>query len=126
MSIELTRSFLLWCTVISYGILLLWFLDVLLAEHKSLETKTKTALARATAAAAEHASTEPPLEVRNPAHLRDLAASAVRIFGWDKTDKPGVQLNQQFCISQEQLEQIRQLRAVPEPDQLQERKNDEL
>ena len=126
MSIELTRSFLLWCTVISYGILLLWFLDVLLAEHKSLETKTKTALARATAAAAEHASTQPPLEVRNPAHLRDLAASAVRIFGWDKTDKPGVQLNQQFCISQEQLEQIRQLRAVPEPDQLQERKNDEL
>jgi transposase len=30
--------------------------DVLLAEHKSLETKTKTALARATAAAAEHVS----------------------------------------------------------------------
>ena len=100
--------------------------DVLLAEHKSLETKTKTALARATAAAAEHASTEPPLEVRNPAHLRDLAASAVRIFGWDKTDKPGVQLNQQFCISQEQLEQIRQLRGVPEPEQLQERNNNEL
>ena len=34
-------------------------------------------------------------------------------------------LNQQFCISQEQLEQIRQLRAVPEPEQLQERKNNE-
>ena len=26
MSIELTRSFLLWCTVINYGILLVWFL----------------------------------------------------------------------------------------------------
>ena len=26
MNIEFTRSFLLWCTVINYGILLLWFL----------------------------------------------------------------------------------------------------
>jgi hypothetical protein len=32
--------------------------------------------------------------------------------------KPGVQLNQQFVITPEQLEQIRQLRAVPEPEQL--------
>jgi hypothetical protein len=48
--------------------------------------------------------------------------SAARIFGWD-SDKPGVQLNQQFCITQEQLEQIRQLRGVPEPEQLQERKD---
>jgi hypothetical protein len=31
------------------------------------------------------------------------------VFGWDN-DKPGVQLNQQFVISQEQLEQIRALR----------------
>jgi hypothetical protein len=46
------------------------------------------------------------------------------IFGWDN-DTPGVQLNQQFVISQEKLEQIRQLRAVPEPEQLQERKNNE-
>jgi uncharacterized linocin/CFP29 family protein len=66
-----------------------------------------------------------PLKVSSTARLRDLAASAARIFGWDKTDKPGVQLNQQFVISQEQLEQIRQLRAVPEPEQLQERKNNE-
>ena len=48
--------------------------------------------------------------------------SAARIFGWD-SDKPGVQLNQQFVISQEQLEQIRQLRGVLEPEQLEERKN---
>ena len=26
MSVDLTRSFLLWCTVINYGILLVWFL----------------------------------------------------------------------------------------------------
>jgi hypothetical protein len=66
-----------------------------------------------------------PLEVSNTSQLRDLAASAARIFGWDKNDKPGVQLNQQFVITPEQLEQIRQLRAVPEPEQLQEGKNNE-
>jgi hypothetical protein len=55
-----------------------------------------------------------------------VVTSAARIFGWDSNGKPGVQLNQQFVISQEQLEQIRQLRGVPEPEQLQERKNNEL
>ena len=34
MSIELTRSFLLWCTVINYGILLLWFLVFTLAHDR--------------------------------------------------------------------------------------------
>jgi hypothetical protein len=33
-------------------------------------------------------------------------------FGWDKNDKPGIQLNQQFVITPEQLEQIRQLRGA--------------
>jgi hypothetical protein len=50
---------------------------------------------------------------RNPQvqteQFRDLTASAARIFGWD-TEKPGVQLNQQFVISTEQLQQIRALR----------------
>jgi hypothetical protein len=41
--------------------------------------------------------------------LRDLAASAARIFGWDKKEGPQTQINQ-LCISAEQLEQIRQLR----------------
>jgi hypothetical protein len=36
-----------------------------------------------------------------------------------------VHANQALIVTQEQLEQIRQLRAVPEPEQLQERKNDE-
>jgi hypothetical protein len=92
--------------------------DVLLAEHKSLETKTKTALARATAAAAEHVSTQPPLEVQNPAQLRDLAASAARIFGWGEGGTT-VHANQALIVTQEQLEQIRQLRGVPEPEQVQ-------
>ena len=63
------------------------------------------------AKASVNAAQKPPLEVSNTSQLRDLAQSAARIFGWD-SDKPGVQLNQQFCISQEQLEQIRQLRAT--------------
>jgi hypothetical protein len=32
MSIEVTRNFLLWCTVIDYGILLVWFLFFALAR----------------------------------------------------------------------------------------------
>ena len=83
--------------------------DVLLAEHKSLEAKTKTALARATAAAAEHASTQPPLEVRNTSQLRDLAASAARIFGWDKGPQTNVQVNT-LRMTAEQLAEIRALR----------------
>jgi hypothetical protein len=66
-----------------------------------------------TAKAATHAAQKPPLEVSNTSQLRDLAQSAARIFGWNNNDKPGVQLNQQFVISQEQLEQIRQLRDDP-------------
>jgi hypothetical protein len=58
------------------------------------------------------AKAEKPIDVTRTTHLRDLAASAARVFGWDNNDKPGVQLNQQFVISQEQLEQIRQLRAT--------------
>jgi hypothetical protein len=84
--------------------------DVLVATHKDLETTTKTALMQTTAKAAASAAQKPPLDVSNTSQLRDLAQSAARIFGWD-SDKPGVQLNQQFCISQAQLEQIRQLRG---------------
>jgi hypothetical protein len=99
--------------------------DALVATHKELETTTKTALMQTTAKAATNAAQKPPLDVSNTSQLRDLAQSAARIFGWN-TDQPGVQLNQQFVITTEQLEQIRQLRGVPEPEQLQERKNNEL
>ena len=78
------------------------------STHKELDSRTKTAVAQATARAAEAAATAAePLQVSNKAHLRDLAASAVRIFGWD-SDKPGVQLNQQFVLTQEQIERIRE------------------
>jgi len=45
--------------------------------------------------------------VFNTSQLYDLAQSAARIFGWD-TDKPGVQLNQQFVLTQEQIDRIRE------------------
>ena len=32
MTIEITRNFLLWCTVINYGVLLLWFLVFVFAH----------------------------------------------------------------------------------------------
>jgi len=86
--------------------------EALVETHKELETKTKTGLMQTAAKAAEHAAEKPPLDVSSTSHLRDLAASAARIFGWNKSDKPGVQLNQQIVISADQLEQIRQLRAT--------------
>ena len=32
MTIEVTRTFLLWCTVINYGVLLVWFLTFVFAH----------------------------------------------------------------------------------------------
>jgi hypothetical protein len=62
---------------------------VLIARHRELEGRTKTGLAQATVRPAEEAATAAePLPVSNTAHLRDLVASAARIFGWDKNDKP--------------------------------------
>jgi uncharacterized protein YjcR len=99
--------------------------DVLIATHRELEGRTKTALAKATVRAAEEAATAAkPLPVSKTAHLRDLAQSAARIFAWGEGGTT-VHANQALIVTQEQLEQIRQLRAVPEPEQLQERNNDD-
>jgi hypothetical protein len=87
--------------------------EALVETHKKLETKAKTGLMQTAAKAAEHAAEKPPLEVSNASQLRDLAQSAARIFGWDNPlSGPAVQFNQ-LCITQEQLEQIRQLRDDP-------------
>ena len=85
--------------------------DALVATYKELEERTKSGLARAAARAAEAAGTATePLQVSNTAQLRDLAASAARIFGWDKKDSPQGNTYNTLCITAEQLEQIRQLR----------------
>jgi hypothetical protein len=76
-----------------------------------MDSRTKTALAQATTRAAEAAAkAEKPIDVSSTSHLRDLAQSAARIFGWDKTDKPQGNTYQTLVVTAEQLEQIRQLR----------------
>jgi hypothetical protein len=82
--------------------------DVLLDEHKRLEGKTKTGLSRTVAKAAEEAATQLPPHVSNTAQLRDLAASAARIFGWDN-ERTGNTYNT-MDISPEDLARIRALR----------------
>jgi hypothetical protein len=84
--------------------------DALVETHKELEERTKSGLARATARAAEAAATAPePLQVTNTAHLRDLAAAASRLFGWD-SDKPAGSTYNTLVVTTEQLQQIRALR----------------
>jgi hypothetical protein len=86
--------------------------DALVATHKELEKRTKSALAQATVRAAEAAaSAANPLPVSNTARLRDLAQSAARIFGWGEGGVT-VNANQALVVTQEQLERIRQLREV--------------
>jgi hypothetical protein len=86
--------------------------DVLLAEHKALETTTKTALMQATAKAAAKAAQKPHLDVSNTSHLRDLAQSAARIFGWDQDKGKGPRdTYNTLVVTADQLEQIRQLRG---------------
>jgi hypothetical protein len=88
--------------------------DALVETHKDLDARTKTALAQVTVKAAEEAAAQAPLQVQNASQLRDLAASAARIFGWD-SNKPGVQLNQQFVISQEMIDRIREAADADDP-----------
>jgi hypothetical protein len=84
--------------------------DVLLATHKELEERTKTGLAQATVRAAEAAAkAAKPLEVSTTSQLRELAASAARVFGWDKAAQTNVQVNTGFKLTMEQLEQMRAL-----------------
>jgi hypothetical protein len=85
--------------------------EALVETHKELETKTKTGLMQTAAKAAEHAAEKPPLDVSNTSQLRDLAQSAARIFGWGEGGTT-VHANQALIVTQEQLEQIRQLRGA--------------
>ena len=86
--------------------------DVLIAAHKELEQRTRSGLAQATARAAEAAAkADKPVDVSSTSHLRDLAASAARVFGWDQGAKATVNVNA-VVVSPEQLRQIRMLREA--------------
>jgi hypothetical protein len=86
--------------------------EALQKARQELDGRTRTALARATAAAAEKAASQPPPPVLSTSHLRELAAAASRVFDWDG-GKGGlhVHADQALVITQEQLAQIRALRS---------------
>jgi len=86
--------------------------DALVSSHGELDSRTKTALAQATARAAEGAATAvEPLPVTRTSHLRDIASAAAQLFGWNN-DKGPTSVHNTLIITQEQLEQIRQLRGA--------------
>jgi hypothetical protein len=64
--------------------------DVLIATHKELETKTKTALMQAVAKAAQLAAQKPAMDVSTTAQLRDLALTIAKLCGWDGSAQPSV------------------------------------
>jgi len=79
--------------------------------NEELCGRTRTALARATAAAAEQAAEQPPLPVLSTSHLRELAAAASRVFEWD-ADKGPSTVHNTLVITAEQLKQIGMLREA--------------
>jgi hypothetical protein len=84
--------------------------DALVSTHKELEAKTKTGLATAAQKAAEHAQSLDGASTFGQSNkLRDLAASAARIFGWDIGNKQPITFNT-MVVSPETLAKIRALR----------------
>ncbi len=89
--------------------------DTLVETHKDLEAKTKTGLATAAAKASDHVrSLDGASTFGQSNKLRDLAASAARIFGWDAKAGPSVTLNQ-LVVDAETLGRIRALRDADNP-----------
>lgn len=89
--------------------------DALVETHRELEARTKSGLAQATARAAEAAAkSDKPLDVSSPSDLRDLAAAASRVFGWDTKGGVTVNAGQAVVVTPEQLRQIRMLREAPD------------
>jgi hypothetical protein len=89
--------------------------DALVETHKELEAKTKSGLATAAAKAADHVQSLDGASTFGQSNkLRDLAASAARIFGWDADRGPKFQFNQ-LVVSPETLEKIRALREEDNP-----------
>lgn len=83
--------------------------DVLLQTHKELEGRTKSGLSRATAKAADHAAEQDgAITWKESNKLRDLAASAARLFGWSDSQGPNV-TNNNLIVTQEQLQLMREL-----------------
>ena len=91
--------------------------EALQKARQELDGRTRTALAQATTAAAEQAASQPPPPVLSTSHLRELAAAASRVFGWDGTAKTQGDTYNTLVITQEQLAQIRALRRDTEREE---------
>jgi hypothetical protein len=87
--------------------------EALIKARQELGDRTRTALARATAAAAEQAASQPPPPVLSTSHLRELAAAASRVFAWDSDRGPST-VHNTLVITQEQLKSIGMLREAAE------------
>jgi hypothetical protein len=84
--------------------------EALKQSHQNLATETRSSLAQAAASAAKVAANA-EIPVCTAAHLKDLAAAAARVFGWDQQQRSGDTYNT-LVISQEQLAMIRSLRRA--------------
>jgi hypothetical protein len=90
--------------------------EALVSTHKELDSRTKTALAQATARAAEAAAdAAEPLPVSSTAQLRDLASSAARVFGWDNSGTT-IHADKALVVTTEQLQQMRELCDADDPN----------
>ena len=79
--------------------------------HAALNGRTRTALAQATAAAAEQVAAAGFRPVANAAEFQKLAAAASRIFAWDEGKSTGDTYNT-LVITPEQLKQIGMLQGA--------------
>jgi hypothetical protein len=82
--------------------------EALKQSHQNLATETRSSLAQAAASAAK-AAAKAEIPVCSTAHLKDLAAAAARVFGWDQQQRSGDTYNT-VVLSMEQLAIIRSLR----------------
>jgi hypothetical protein len=84
--------------------------ELLLADFKECEARTKNGLARATARAADEASALEHVLPRTQ-QMQQLATAASRVFGWDQPAQTHNTFNT-LVVTQAQLEQIRALRGT--------------
>jgi Putative ATPase subunit of terminase (gpP-like) len=64
--------------------------DALIASHKELEGRTRSALATAIAKAAEAVASQEALPVASVAALKDLVLAGAKHFGWEVNQTPSV------------------------------------
>jgi hypothetical protein len=67
--------------------------DALIASHKELEDRTRSALATAIAKAAEAVASQEPLPVASVAALKDLVLAGAKHFGWEVNQTPSMSVH---------------------------------